>query len=60
MKDDLPQYVTLVGSGFIDWVETVCHFGSQEIDNVVFVNETHLQCMVSARAHFMQKRYNDV
>lgn len=60
MKDDLPQYVTLVGSGFFDWVETVCHFGSQEIDNVVFVNETHLQCMVSARSHFMQKRYNAV
>lgn len=47
LKGDLPQYVILNGSGFFDWKETVCYFGSQETRDVVYVNETHLQCKVS-------------
>lgn len=44
--DDLPQYVTLVGSGFFQWEETVCYYGSQSTSDVIFVNTTHLQCKV--------------
>ncbi|XP_078356225.1 uncharacterized protein LOC144641040, partial [Oculina patagonica] len=44
LKGDLPQYVTLNGSGLFNWTETVCYFGSQETRDVVYVNETHLQC----------------
>lgn len=47
LKGDLPQYVILNGSGFFDWKETVCYFGSQETRDVLYVNETHLQCKVS-------------
>ena len=47
LKGDLPQNVTLRGSGFFDWKETVCYFGSQETRDVIYINETHLQCKVS-------------
>ena len=47
LKDDLPQYVTLSGSGFFDWKETVCYFGPRETRDVIYINETHLQCKVS-------------
>ena len=46
-KEDLPQHVTLNGSGFFDWKETVCYFGSQKTRDVIYINETHLQCEVS-------------
>ena len=46
LMEDLPQYVTLVGSGYFDWRETVCYFGSQESTNVNFINDTHLECKV--------------
>ena len=46
LMEDLPQYVTLVGSGFFDWKETVCYFGSQESSVVNFINDTHLECKV--------------
>lgn len=46
VMEDLPQYVTLVGSGFFDWRETVCYFGSQESSDVNFINDTHLECKV--------------
>ena len=46
LKEDLPQYVTLNGSGFFDWKETVCYFGSQESSAVIFINDTHLECKV--------------
>ena len=49
LKGDLPQYVTLNGSGFFDWRETVCYFGSQEARDVIYNNETHLQCKVRCR-----------
>ncbi|XP_020629941.1 uncharacterized protein LOC110067014 [Orbicella faveolata] len=48
LMEDLPQYVTLVGSGFFDWKETVCYFGSQESSVVNFINDTHLECKVTA------------
>ena len=44
---DLPKHVTLNGSGFFDWKETVCYFGSQKNRDVTYINETHLQCEVS-------------
>lgn len=47
LKEDLPQYVTLNGSGFFDWKETVCYFGPQETSDVNFINDTHLECKVS-------------
>ena len=46
LKADLPQYVTLNGSGFFDWKETVCYFGSRETRDVLYINETHLGCKV--------------
>ena len=45
--EDLPQNVTLAGSGFFDWIATVCYFGSQESNEVIFINDTHLKCTVS-------------
>lgn len=51
LKGDLPQYVTLNGTGFFDWKETVCYIGSQETRDVVYNNETHLQCKVSCAFH---------
>lgn len=47
LKDDLPEYVTLVGNGFFDWKETVCYFNSSESKEIIFLNETHLKCKVS-------------
>ena len=47
LKEDLSRYVTLVGSGFFDWKETVCYFNSRESRDVIYVNETHLKCKVS-------------
>lgn len=47
LKGDPPEYVTLNGSGFFDWKETVCYFGSQETRDVIYINETHLKCKVS-------------
>lgn len=49
-KDDLPDYVTLIGDGFFDWKETVCYFDSHESKDLIFVNETHLKCKVSVYA----------
>jgi len=46
LKGDPPEYVTLNGSGFFDWKETVCYFGSQETRDVIYNNETHLECKV--------------
>ena len=46
LMEDLPQYVTLVGSGFFDWKDTVCYFGSQESSDVNYINDTHLECKV--------------
>lgn len=46
LKGDLPRYVTLNGSGFFDWKETVCYFGSQESSDVIYVDETRLRCKV--------------
>jgi len=46
--DDLPQYVTLVGSGFFQWEETVCYYGSQSTSDIIFVNTTHLQCKIAS------------
>lgn len=51
LKDDLPQHVTLNGSGFFDWKETVCYFDSQKTRDVIYINETHLQCRVSLFCH---------
>ena len=47
LKADLPQDVTLNGSGFFDWKETVCYLGSQKTEDVTYINETHLECKVS-------------
>ena len=47
LKGDPPEYVTLNGSGFFDWEETVCYFGSQETMDIIYINETHLKCKVS-------------
>ena len=46
LLDELAQYVTLVGSGFFDWEETVCYYGSQETSDVVYVNASHMRCKV--------------
>lgn len=46
LKEDLPLNVTLNGRGFFNWKETRCYFGSLESSDVIFVNETHIQCKV--------------
>ena len=45
--DDLPKFVTLVGTGFFDWTETVCYFSSQASHQVTFISDTELRCRVS-------------
>lgn len=55
--EDLPQYVTLVGSDFFNWTETVCYFGSQESNEVIFINDTHLECIVSAAMQVKGARF---
>lgn len=55
LMEDLPRYVTLAGSGFFDWKETVCYFGSQESSDVNFINDTQLECKVSDGSGFSQK-----
>ena len=50
LLDDLPRYVTLEGSGFFDWEETVCYFGPQMTTDVVFVDTSRLKCKVGGLA----------
>ena len=50
LLDELPRYVTLEGSGFFDWEETVCYFGPQMTTDVVFVDTSHLKCKVGGLA----------
>ena len=54
LLDELPRYVTLEGSGFFDWEETVCYFGPHVTTHVVFVDSSHLQCKVGGRAAIEQ------
>ena len=50
LLDELPRYVTLEGSGFFDWEETVCYFGPQMTTDVVFVDTSRLKCKVGGLA----------
>ena len=58
LLDDLPIFVILVGTGFFDWTETVCYFGSQDSHQVNFVNDTVLRCRVSDGFVFRRKQKN--
>lgn len=49
IKDDLPRLVTVIGTGFFNHSKAKirCYYGHKESTEVIFINETHLQCKVS-------------
>ncbi|KAJ7370597.1 hypothetical protein OS493_031333 [Desmophyllum pertusum] len=50
IKDDLPRLVTVIGTGFFNHSKAKirCYYGHKESTEVIFINDTHLQCKLTA------------